>query len=315
MGMNSTTTESRQQAVPAVHRRPRTLLVAGGLLAGALMTALWSYQLVDDVVAGTVVDSVLGERAVGTPIATAGAGIAFALVSGLAGTLTACNIAVFGALPTLIDPGRSRTARLIGALRPLGWLTLGTLAVSMTYGAVGVLLGPRLPQLSDEVLATGMPLRILQAVVVFGVIGTILLYLGFAALGVVPDPLRTVAKRWPPARMVVMGMLIGGFLIGRPFPMFRALFDYAVTTGNPLYGALTFGLQSLGNLGVVALLLLLMATLGGRMAGRAARRPELLSDVAGVALLVVGSFTVLYWCVRVPAIFGWGWYPVVPWSS
>ncbi|MEE3922606.1 hypothetical protein V2I01_42465 [Micromonospora sp. BRA006-A] len=94
------------------------------------------------------------------------------------------------------------------------------MAVALTYGAVGVLLGDRLPQLSTATTAGGVPVRLVQASVVFGLAGLALLYLGLAALKLVPDPF---AGR-PRARLVALGVIIGAFLIGRPFPLFHKLF-------------------------------------------------------------------------------------------
>jgi hypothetical protein len=59
--------------------------------------------------------------------------------------------------------------------------------------------------------------------------------------------------------------------------MFVKLFSWAVATGNPLYGAATFALQSIGNI-----------------------------------LLVSAVFTVVYRDVRVPSLFGFGWFPAMP---
>jgi hypothetical protein len=89
-----------------------------------------------------------------------------------------------------------------------------------------------------------MPVRLVQSVVVFGVIGLALLYLGLAALRLVSDPL---APRNPNARMVVMEALIGGFLIGRPYPLFDKLFRHAGEPHNPIYGALSFALEAAGS--------------------------------------------------------------------
>lgn len=48
----------------------------------------------------------------------------------------------------------------------------------------------------------------------------VLVWLGLAALGVIRDPF---AQR-PAARVVTLGALVGGFLIGRPYPLFNKLF-------------------------------------------------------------------------------------------
>lgn len=109
--------------------------------------------------------------------------------------------------------------------------------------------------------------------VVFGVLGLTLVVAGLAASDLIKNPLaRTMARR-PSIRLILVGALIGGFLIGRPFPLFIKMFQYATSTHNPALGALTFLLQSLGNIVVMALLFL--AVTAGRwrapptLAGRA----------------------------------------------
>ncbi|WP_051865370.1 hypothetical protein [Streptosporangium roseum] len=89
-------------------------------------------------------------------------------------------------------------------------------------------------------------------------IGLAFVYLGLAALRVVPDPFVRLSSRFPNARLVVIGALIGGFLIGRPFPLFHKLFEYAAETRNPLYGAAVFILQSLGNITLMAVLFVVL---------------------------------------------------------
>lgn len=300
---------------PATGTRARTALVVSvSLLAGAAIAALWSYEFVDSTVGDTVADGLLGYNAKQTPIAGALGGAAFAFVTGLAGTFTACNIAVLSAVPPLLQQ-RGAGDRVAATLRPLGWFALGALAVAMTYGAVGAVIGTRLPQLSEAVTGNGLLVRLIQSMVVFGVLGLVFIWLGLAALGVVPDPLDRLTRRRPAARMVFLGGLVGAFLIGRPFPLFHKLFQYAAETQNPAYGAATFGLQALGNIAVMAVLFLLLATgPGARVQRWMAGRPTRTAAVLGSALIVAGAFTFLYWDVRLPAMFGYGWYPVVDWS-
>jgi hypothetical protein len=152
--------------------------------------------------------------------------------------------------------------------------------------------------------------------VVFGVIGLALLYLGLAELRLVPDPLAKLEQRHPTARLVVLGALIGGFLIGRPFPLFHKLFVYAAEHHNPVYGGLIFVLQSLGNMLFMAALFLLL-TLAGRgwLVRWMTAKPGRIATVTAATLLAVGVFTVIYWTIRVPAIFGYGWFPTMPYNS
>jgi hypothetical protein len=205
----------------------------------------------------------------------------------------------------------SRANRARATVRGLGWLSLGCVAVSAVYGFVAVLMGSSLPQLDRSTVGAGVPVRLLQSIVVFGLIGLAFGYLGLAALGLVRDPFA----RAPRARLLVMGGLIGGFLIGRPYPLFFKLLQYAVDRHNPFYGALVFVLQAVGNVLVMAVIALLLTTATGPAAARWLTHPPRAAVFAGVALLLLGTFLVVYWDVRLPARFGYGWFPDMPWNT
>ncbi|GAA2520254.1 hypothetical protein [Winogradskya humida] len=313
--MSQTTRTTASSVQPRDRRPTRTgWIVAGSVAAGLLMALLWSFELVDSVIGANVADTVLGHDAKQDPIAGTVAALAFAFVSGFAGTFTACNIAMVAAVGPMsrleLPDGPRAGAGWRVLLRPLGLLAAGMVAVSACYGFAGVLLGERLPQLSTDRVGD-FPVRLIQSSVVFGVIGLALIYLGLAALGVLPD----VFRRRPAARVVTLGALIGGFLIGRPYPLFNKLFHWAVDEGNPFYGALAFVLQSLGNILVVsvAFALLLLVT-RGRFVSWLARSPRATAIVTGGLLLALGVFTVVYWDLRVPSNFGGGWFPVMPYN-
>ncbi|MEO7262062.1 MAG: hypothetical protein ABI047_12530 [Jatrophihabitantaceae bacterium] len=187
----------------------------------------------------------------------------FAFVTGVAGSFTACNIAVFGAVGPMVGQQQNRRQTLRSALRPLGWLVIGMLPVSALYGAIGAWWGTSIPQLSTDKVGA-MPVRLLQSSVVFGVIGLALVYLGLVELRLAPDPLARLQQRYPNARLMVLGALIGGFLIGRPFPLFHKMFLYAAEHHSPVYGASIFVLQSLGNMLIMAAMFLLL-TMAGRV--------------------------------------------------
>lgn len=299
---------------PHTGRPPRVgRIIALSALAGVLLAIAWSYHFVDSVIGDNVANALLGHDAKETALAGTGAGLLFAFVSGLAGTFTACNIAMAASIGPMSQAGATRAGHggpLRSLLRPVGWLTLGMVVVSGAYGFVGVLLGERLPQLSTDRVGD-IPVRLLQSSVVFGLIGLALVWLGLAALGVVRDPF---AHR-PVARVVTLGALIGGFLIGRPYPLFNKLFHWAVDEGNPLYGAGAFILQSLGNVLVVTALfaLLIVGSRGGFLRWLAGN-PTRTTIVTGSLLLALGVFTVVYWDVRLPAMFGYGWFPTAPWN-
>ena len=285
--------------------------VAWSVAAGVLLAILWSYEFVDSVIGDNVANTLLGHEAKSTPIVGTGAGLLFAFVSGFAGTFTACNIAMAASIGPMSQAGHgTRTDALRALFRPLGAFTAGMVSVSAVYGFVGVLLGDSLPQLSTAMVGD-MPVRLIQSSVVFGLVGLAFVYLGLAALGVVRD---IFADR-PTARVVVLGALVGAFLIGRPYPMFVKLFNWAAETGNPLYGAATFALQSVGNIVIVTVLfaLLILGT-RGRFLTWLAGSPRRMSLVSGTLLLALGVFTVVYWDLRVPSIFGFGWFPEMPYN-
>jgi hypothetical protein len=277
---------------------------------GLLAALLWSFTLVDSTIGDNVANTLLGHDAKEEAIAGTGAAIAFAFVSGLAGTFTACNIAAFSAIAPL-----SCQRRAIGdVLRPLGWLALSACAVAGAYGAIGAAIGTGMPQLS-EAMAGDMPARLIQSIVIFGVIGLVLFAMGLATLGVVPNPLAGLYARHARAQVMVMGALIGAFLIGRPFPLFHKMFEYAAERHNPLLGAATFVLQSLGNILVMGALFVLLAyARGGAFPRWLGARPGRLARFTAGSLLAAGTFTFAYWVLRVPANFGIGWWPSMPWS-
>jgi hypothetical protein len=282
--------------------------VAWSVVAGILLAILWSYEFVDSVIGDNVANTLLGHEAKSTPIVGTGAGLLFAFVSGFAGTFTACNIAMAASIGPMSQAGQSRLGSAL--LRPLGAFTAGMVTVSAVYGFVGVLMGDALPQLSKEMVGD-MPVRLIQSSVVFGIVGLAFVYLGLAALGVVRD---VFADR-PTARVVVLGALVGAFLIGRPYGMFVKLFEWAAETGDPLWGAAAFVLQSLGNIVIVTVLfaLLILGT-RGRFLTWLAGSPRRTAMVSGTLLLALGVFTVVYWDLRVPSIFGFGWFPEMPYN-
>ncbi|MGW5555893.1 hypothetical protein ACWER9_01530 [Micromonospora sp. NPDC003944] len=309
---DSTTRLARREHAKPV---PAGRIIAGSVAGGFLLALLWSYEFVDSVIGDTVANGLLGHDAKQDALVGTAAGLVFAFVSGLAGTFTACNIAMAAAVGPMSQLGTSgvgRTGRALRELlRPVALLTAGMVAVSAVYGFVGVLLGDRLPQLSTATVGQ-VPVRLVQASVVFGLIGLALVYLGLAAIGVLPD----VFRDRPAARVVTLGALVGGFLIGRPFPLFNKLFHWAVETGNPLYGAMSFVLQSLGNVAImVALFVLVVVVTRGALLRWLAASPRRAAIVSGALLLGLGAFTVIYWDIRVPAMFGVGWFPTMPYNN
>jgi glucan phosphoethanolaminetransferase (alkaline phosphatase superfamily) len=287
------------------------------VLGGFLLTVIWSAEFVDRTIGDSIANTMLGHDAKETPLSGVAAGVIFAFVSGVAGTFTACNVAAFGAIAPLAGTSGGRLGRFLAPLRPLGWMAVGMIAVSAAYGVLVGLVGTSMPQFSTAPNTPGsLSPRSIQSMVVFGLIGLIMIYLGLAALRVVPDPFARISRRYPNAPLIFMGALIAGFLIGRPFALFRQMFRDAAESGNPLYGAAAFTLQSIGNIVIMAVLFLLLAWFAGsRLQRWFAARPSRLAATIAVAFLIAGAFTFLYWDVRLLArreIIPW--YPTAPWA-
>ncbi|MGG8410438.1 hypothetical protein ACM614_29730 [Streptomyces sp. 12297] len=288
-----------------------------GALFGFVLTVVWSAEFVDKTIGGNVAGTLLGHPAKDAPITGALAGIAFALATGVAGTFTACNIAVFSAMAPLAGQVQTRRGRMAQMVKPLGWLAVGAVAVSAAYGVVAALVGTAMPQFEESTGGSGgFSPRLVQAMVVYGLLGLIMTYLGLAAAGVARDPLAGLTARFPNAPMVFMGALIGAFQLGRPFGLFRQLFRDAAESHNVLYGAAAFGLQAVGNIVIVALLFLLVAGLfGERMQRWLTAKPSRMSALMAAAFIAAGVFMLLYWDVRILARRDLIWYPMAPWAG
>lgn len=285
----------------------RWLVVGLSALAGFLLTIVWSARFVDRVIGDTVANSLLGHEAENTVITGVGAGIAFAFVTGLAGTFTACNVAVFGTMAPMLGRAATWRNRARATMSPLLWLSVGMVTVSALYGVVVGLVGTSMPQFSTVANVPGeLSARSIQSMIVFGLIGLAMIYLGLAALQIVPDPFDGHAR----ARMIFLGVLVGGFLIGRPFSLFRHMFRDAAERGDPLYGAAAFVLQSVGNIVFMALLLVVVAAVfGGRIGRWLTADPRRAIVLTAAGLVTAGVFTFLYWDLRLLSNRDIIWYP------
>ncbi|WP_405016058.1 hypothetical protein OHV05_02320 [Kitasatospora sp. NBC_00070] len=297
--------------------RRRMLVVLLSVGFGLFLSYAWSAKFVDTEIGTTTANALLGHDAHKTPIAGIATGVVFAFVTGLAGSFTACNIAVFGAVGPMMGELTSRRDRFLHTVRPLGWMAAGMIPVSAAYGALVGLVGTRMPQFSTASSPAGtLSARSLQSMVTFGLIGLVMTVLGLAAAGLLKDPLGPLSRRFPNAPMVLLGALVGGFLIGRPYPLFRDLFRHAASTHNPLYGAAAFTLQSLGNIVVMSLLVLVLTyALGGPLQRWLSASPGRVAAVTAAAFIVAGVFTLVYWDVRVLGRLDYLWFPTAPWNN
>src|SRR6202521_370280 len=256
-------------------------LIAGSATLGLGLAIVWSPSFVDQTIGENGATTILGYSVTATPITGVLMAIGFAFISGLTGTFTACNV---GGLSAIAPLSTGRRPSLASAVRSVGWLALGTSLVAGLYGAIGALVGPSIPPLSHALIRR-FPIRLIQSSVVFGILGLVLVVTGLAALGVIRFHTPRLHGRYIAVRLVLIGGLIGAFLIGRPFALFVKIFQYAAATHNPALGALVFVLQSLGNIAVLALVFVAIAAVArGRLLRCLAARPDRLARFNAVAL-------------------------------
>lgn len=282
------------ESIPS--QRKRSALIAGTcLMIGVVLAYMWSYRFVDDVIAGNIGRALLNDGLHDYALVGTSTFLVFAFVSGLAGTFTACNVCVLSAaLPLAGQRGRSTLVALRAFL-------LSLISVSGAYGSIGVLVAPSLPQLSQSTLGTAaMPLRLVQAGVVFVLLGIVMLLWGFAIL----RQRGAGAKPASVAAQVALGAMVAAFQVGRPFPPFRRMFSYAAEQGDVLLGASAFILQAVGN---VILLLVVVAFLSAWRSGTAIQwmtaYPQRRAIAVSAGFLIGGAFMVAYWGIRIPAHF------------
>ena len=108
----------------------RWRIVTLSALAGLVLSIVWSADLVDDVIGGAIANPVVGGPAEDVSITGAVMGAVFAFITGVAGTFTACNIAVFGAIAPMAAQKQTFGGKLVEVLKPIGWLALGAVAVA-----------------------------------------------------------------------------------------------------------------------------------------------------------------------------------------
>jgi sulfite exporter TauE/SafE len=284
---------------------------------GSSIAGLWNYHLADGFGRDVVAANTVGDTSV-----LAGMfgqlgltfGFAFAWVAGLAATFTACNCVVFAMLPGLAASG-DRAASRVAGLRALATFGAGVVLVGAAYGTFIGFLGPK----GAEAFNTP-EVRLAQAQAVFTVLGAVMLIWGlieFRLLDRVTNRISPLTRAFfaqPQIRAGCMGLLVGAFAIGRPYPVFRDLLSYAAAAHNPVYGALLMVLQGLGQITVmVALFLVLLFVFGKPLTRWVSSKPHQPVLVTAVALVAGGSYFIYYW--NLAFLFGigsWGfrlgWY-------
>lgn len=301
-----------------VYRTTRLILYAtGAVILGVLIAGFWNYHLVDGFGKDVIAGGTLGETAeLAGSYSSHGAafGFLFAAVAGAAATFTACNCVVFALLPGLACSVEDKKAD-VSPSSVAGWFTAGVVLICGLYGLVVGLLGPS----GVEVLNSDA-VRLTQAQAVFTSLGVLMLGWSLIELGLLRSLTRRLSEATravfarPTTKAGLLGIMVGLFAVGRPYPVFRQFLSYAAEAGNPLYGAAVMMVQGAGQIFLMILLFGLLVWGFGRQLGRwAQEKPYQSRLVSGLTLLVGGTFFVYYWGLSLTFDIGFwgyrlGWY-------
>lgn len=278
--------------------RQRAWYAVCAACAAVLIAGFWNAPLIDGFGRG------LAGRAVGDPDALSttfaqngfGFGFIFAAVAGVAATFTACNCVVFAILPGLTAAGQRASSRR-SALTMLRVFTAGVVLVGVVYGMFIGSLGPA----GVEAFNT-REIRRSVATTVFSALGTAMLLWGATELGFLDALTRRVSQATraflaqPTTKAGILGVMVGAFLIGRPFPVMRDFLIYAAAAQSPVYGAAVMAVVGLGQIALMVLLFLAVVYGAGQQMSRwVATRPDRAALLTGLSLVAGGSFFVFYW--------------------
>jgi hypothetical protein len=288
------------------------------IAVGVVVAGFWNFRVVDgfgvDVVAASTIGTYQGKSA---EFATLGAafGFLFGLVAGLAATFTACNCVAFAMIPGLVCGPDARAGRR-AALRSLGVMFFWVMAVSAVYGAFVGWLGP-----AGAAAINAREVRFAQAGIVFSVLGAGMLLWGAVELGFLGwftrrcTPATRAFFAQPTTKAAMMGIMIGAFAIGRPYPVFREFLLYTAQMQMPSYGAAVMALQGVGQILVMMTALLAgLALFGGQLRRWIAAKPHQPALIAAFSLTAGGAYFLFYWGIA--RIWPWmgrwgfqlGWY-------
>lgn len=293
-------------------------LAFAAMAAAVLIAGFWNYHMVDGFGRDVIAVPVIGDTSdlVGTfPEWGAGFGFIFAAIAGLAATFTACNCVVFAMLPGLACSTDGRqNAPSSSPWSALGAFVVGVTLVCAAYGVYVGMLG------SGVETFNAREARLAQAQVVFTALGAAMLIWGSLELGF----LEIVVRRLPEhvhsffgnmrTKAALLGLFVGLFAVGRPFPVFREFLAYAASSNSPLYGAAVMVVQGGGQILIMVLLFSIVVGFGGKKIVQwSSAQPHKPKLTSGLALLAGGSFFVFYWGLAFAFDIGrWGfklgWY-------
>jgi hypothetical protein len=297
-------------------RRVTYLLSAAAL--GVVIAGFWNFRVVDgfgaDIVAANTIGGYQGKAAQFSSLG-AGFGFLFAMVAGLAATFTACNCVAFAMIPGLTCARDARAGRP-AALTSLAIMLFFVVLVSATYGAFVGWLGP-----AGVAAINAPPVRFAQAGIVFSVLGLAMLLWGAIEFGLLDpitghcSPVTRAFFSQPTTKAALMGLMVGAFAVGRPYPVFREFLLYTAQVQRPSYGAAVMALQGLGQVAVMVLaFLLILALFSDRLKAWVIAKPAQPTLVSAFALTAGGAYFLFYWGIARawPALGRWGfqlgWY-------
>ncbi|MDX1640529.1 MAG: sulfite exporter TauE/SafE family protein [Balneolaceae bacterium] len=279
--------------------RKRLLYGLAFIGLGIVIAGFWNYHLVDgfgkNIVAGNTIGDTealagtFGEKG-------SGFGFIFAAIAGLAATFTACNCVAFAMIPGLACSADQKNTRQ-SAIKAVTAFVIPVALVGAVYGIFIGFLGPEGIELFNQ-----RSIRIAQAQSVFSIIGIIMIIWGFIELGY----LKRITNRFssqtreffgnPTTKASMLGVLVGLFAVGRPFPVFRQFLTYAATANSPLYGSLVMIIHGIGQVTVMLLLfLILVYFFGNRMMKWVNETPHKPRMLTSLALLAGGAYFIFYW--------------------
>ena len=301
VGLDSSTGQN-PEAPPlrgAYRFRDRVRYAVAAAFFAVLLAGFWNARLVDGVGRSVVGGSLGDPDALSTSFAERGFGFGFlfAAAAGVAATFTACNCVVFALLPGLAASGRAHGDARRSSLWALGAFSAGVVLVGLVYGMFIGSLGP-----SGIEAFNATSVRRSLATTVFTSIGAVMLVWGAVELQFLDSLTRRVSPTTraffaqPSTKAALLGLMVGTFMIGRPFPVMRDFLVYAATAGSPLYGAGVMVVQGLGQIALMVVLFLgLVYGTGHRLSDWASSRPERVVLVSGLSLIAGGTFFIFYW--------------------
>lgn len=298
-------------------RQKRFLYSFTAIALGIIIAGFWNYHLVDGFGKNFVARNTIGDTSAlaGTfGDRGGGFGFIFAAIAGLAATFTACNCVAFAMIPGLACATDQKNTRQ-SALKAIMAFVIPVALVGAVYGIFIGFLGPEGIKLFNE-----RPIRLAQAQAVFSMIGIFMLFWGFLELGYfkkLTNRFSSQTKEFfasPTTKATLLGIMVGFFAIGRPFPVFRQFLTYAATANSPIYGSLVMIIHGIGQVTVMLLLFfILVYFFGDKMMSWINQTPHKPRMLTALALLSGGAYFIFYWGIAFIYDIGrWGfklgWY-------